>query len=141
MKLLRISLDSNVFADQDFIDWLQDCNKDFEIFLSVISALETYHWYNLRGISKELFNKDIQGLNAILLDLTSEEIYKISALTKKSNLRFKHHARDFIIGTQALIDKAILITSNHRHFDWMGKENVLSPDSLVTKVEKSSTKK
>jgi predicted nucleic acid-binding protein len=131
VKSLRISLDSNIFRDQDFIDWLQSSEDKIEVFLSVISALETFHWYNIRGISEELFKKDIEALGATINDLAYQNIFYISKNAKNSALPFRHHARDFIIGTHAQFHKAKLITFNKTHFDWLGQENVLSPDELV----------
>ncbi len=42
-------------------------------------------------------------------------------------------ARDFIIGTQAQIDQAKLITFNTKHFLWLEKDYLLTPDELVVK--------
>ena len=106
-----------------------------EIFISVISALETFHWYNIRGISEELFKKDIDALGAVVNDLSYQDIFDISNNAKISPLQFRHHARDFMIGSQALKNKSKLITFNLNHFEWLGKKNVLSPDDLVLLVE------
>ncbi len=132
---MRISLDSNVFRDQDFIDWLQSRRDHLDVFISVISALETYHWYNIRGLSKDLFEKDLQELNAQVLELSLEDIYKISASAQTTNLPFKHHARDFIIGTHAIDSQSVLITYNLKHFGWLKPGNLLSPDLLVLTIE------
>lgn len=135
VKLLRISLDSSIFRDQDFIDWLQLSKDKMEVFISVISALETFHWYNIRGISEELFKKDIDALGAVVNDLSYQDIFDISNNAKISPLQFRHHARDFMIGSHALENKSKLITFNINHFEWLGKKNVLSPDDLVLLVE------
>ena len=135
VKLVRISLDSSIFRDQDFVDWLQFSKDKIEVYISVISALETYHWYNIRGISEELFKKDINALGAIVNDLSYQNIFDISDNAKKSPLQFRHHARDFIIGSHALLNKSKLITFNLNHFEWLGKKNVLSPEDLVLLVE------
>jgi len=132
---LKISLDSNVFADQDFIDWLQERKDQLDIYLSVICALETFHWYNLRGISQELFEKDLEALGATIHDFNFSKIYQISANAKKAILPFKHHARDFIIVTQAIMRQSKLITFNLKHFGWLGKDNVLAPEDLVIALE------
>ncbi|MHA1996309.1 MAG: type II toxin-antitoxin system VapC family toxin [Candidatus Hodarchaeales archaeon] len=137
---MRISLDSNVFRDQDFIDWLQAAKDKMEVNISVISALETYHWYNIRGISDELFKKDMNALGAIVNDLTYQEIFAISKNAKKSTLQFRHHARDFMIGTQALKVKSTLITFNLHHFKWLGEEHLASPDELVLFMESNTEK-
>lgn len=106
-----------------------------EVFISVISALETFHWYNIRGISEELFKKDIVALGAVVNDLSYQHIFDISNNAKISPLQFRYHARDFMIGSHALVTKSKLITFNLNHFEWLGKENVLSPDDLVLLVE------
>ncbi len=137
---MRISLDSNIFRDQDFIDWLQTKKEKLTVNLSVISALETYHWYTIRGISEELFKKDMQALGAVINELAYSAIFSISKNAKKSVLPVRHHARDFIIGTQALKMKSKLVTFNTNHFEWLGEENLISPDELVLVIE-SETKK
>lgn len=115
---------------------MQISKDKIEVYISVLSALETYHWYNIRGISKELFKKDIKALGAIVNDLSYQKIFDISKNAKESALTFRHHARDFMIGTHALINKSMLITFNLNHFKWLGEKNVLSPDDLVLLVEK-----
>ncbi|KKK65194.1 hypothetical protein LCGC14_2976610, partial [marine sediment metagenome] len=77
-----------------------------------------------------------QALNIKIQNLTTKEIYDISTNAKSSTLPFKHHARDFIIGTQALLTQNILITYNIKHFTWMGKDHYLTPDELVLKISK-----
>ncbi|UCE14537.1 MAG: hypothetical protein JSV04_05000 [Candidatus Heimdallarchaeota archaeon] len=139
MKFLRISLDSNIFRDQDFIDWLQASKDKLEVFLSAISALETFHWYNVRGISEELFKKDMEALGAVINELTYQDIFHISRNAKNSALPFRHHARDFIIGTHAHIHESKLITFNKTHFDWLGQENILNPDEFVVLLETTDT--
>ncbi|MHA1236345.1 MAG: type II toxin-antitoxin system VapC family toxin [Candidatus Hodarchaeales archaeon] len=115
-------------------------SKDkIEVYISVISALETYHWYNIRGISEELFKKDINAFGAIVTDLSYQDIFDISKNAKESSLKFKHHARDFMIGSHALLNNTKLITFNLDHFKWLGKGNVLYPDDLVLLVEADAT--
>ena len=103
----------------------------FEVELSVIVALETFHWYNIRGISKELFDKDLEAIKARIMLLKPEDIYEITNNAKKSKLQFKLHAIDIIIGIQALLSNSTLITYNLRHFKWMGSKNILTPEQLV----------
>lgn len=134
---MKISLDSNVFADQDFIEWLQSNNNKLSIHLSLMVGLETLYWYKLRGLKKSEFDYDISKLNAEIHDLTFPEIDMISDNAIKSNIKFKHHARDIIIGSHALHYNCILVTENAKDFQWM-KENILSPDELVLRtVDKS----
>lgn len=133
---MKISLDSTVFRNPKFIFWLQR-NKDlFTINLSIIVVLETFHWYNLRKISKTTFDKMINSLNANIINLTKNQIGKISNNVFKSQLMFKHHSRDIIIASHSIQEQAIVITNNIKHFDWMDNKN-LTPDELVVlKTEK-----
>ena len=83
--------------------------EDFDINISVICALETYHWYNIRGLPKEHYKKDIDALGIETQDFNVEDIYNTSMNAKGSILPFKHHARDFIIGTNASVISSPLI--------------------------------
>lgn len=82
-----------------------------------------------------MFKKDIQELGAVIKELSYQDIYDISNDAKNSSLQFRHHARDFIIGSHALLNKSKLITFNLKHFEWLGTENIMSPDDLVLRIE------
>lgn len=127
---MKISLDSNVFADQDFLEWLQVNSKTFSIHLSFMVALETLYWYKLRGLNKDHFDYDLSKLEAQIHDLTSSELDSISDNAITSKIKFRHHARDIIIGSQAQYNECTLITNNAKDFQWM-KEEIMSPDELV----------
>ena len=128
---MQISLDSNVFRDQDFLEWLIVNSDQISIHLSIITCLETYYWYLMRKLSKTDFEKDLAALQAQIVPFVKNEIYQISQNAKDSSLRFKHHARDFIIGTHAQIQNSILITNNLKHFEWMGPNQAMTPDNFV----------
>ncbi|MHA1519876.1 MAG: type II toxin-antitoxin system VapC family toxin [Promethearchaeota archaeon] len=134
---MKISLDSNVFRDQGFIEWLIVNSDKISIHLSIISCLETFYWYSLRNLSKSDFKKDIKALQAHIVPFVHDEIYKISSNAKKSSLRFKHHARDFIIGTHAQLQESLLITKNLKHFEWLGPTKAMTPDDFVILFSKS----
>lgn len=131
---IKISLDSSIFRDIDFVEWLQLNSERFHISISVIVYLETYHWYNLRGIDKNLFEEEMSALNGKINDLYSSEVENISNNAIKSNLLFKHHARDLIIATHAIKQDSVVITLNKRHFDWMDAKP-MSPDELILSVK------
>jgi predicted nucleic acid-binding protein len=128
---LKISLDSNVFRDQLFIEWLETISDEISIEISVVVALETYYWYILRKLTKIDFQQDIMELHAKIQPFLDKDIYHVAENANKSSLRIKHHARDFIIGTQADIAKSLLITLNKKHFEWLPKEKVLTPDEFA----------
>ncbi|MHA2030606.1 MAG: hypothetical protein ACW99A_12725 [Candidatus Kariarchaeaceae archaeon] len=127
---MKISLDSTVFRDLDFIDWLYVNSEELEITVSVIVALETSYWYKLRGLDISMFLVELDKIKGKIDDLVVEDIDLITQNTIISNLKFRHHARDLIIGSHAQNRKSILITNNTRHFQWM-EENVMNVDDFV----------
>ena len=78
-----------------------------------------------------IFLEDIKELDAKIQPLFPEDVYNVAKNAQNSILRIKHHARDFIIGTQAEAAKAFLITQNIRHFNWLPKNRVLTPDEFT----------
>ncbi len=130
---MKISLDSNVFRDQNFIEWLILNTPEITVYMSIITTLETYYWYVIRGLSKSEFQEDISALHAQIVPFVSDHICPISTNAKNSRLRFKHHARDFIIGTHAQLKESILITHNLKHFPWINADHMMTPDDFVLK--------
>ncbi len=130
---MKISLDSTIFRDLDFVDWLYINKDNFKISISVIVALETSYWYKLRGLEKSMFPNEIKKINGTIIDLVADDIDLISQYSINSKLRFKHHARDLIIGSHSLKINSILITANTKHFQWMS-DNVMTPDDFVIMV-------
>lgn len=133
--LLKISLDANTFGVVDFIDWLVLNKNELEIHLSIIAALKVYHWYNLRGLSKDEFQLDIDSFNPIIDEVTYNNIFNISTKAKNARLRFKHHARDYIIGSQAELAGTTLLTYNLKHFEWVKDVEVMTPDDFILLFE------
>lgn len=135
MKLLKISLDSNTFGIVDFNDWLAEHKNVLDVKLSVVAALEVFHWYNTRGLSRDEFELDMKSIGASIDGLQIEDIFTTSNSAKHSDLRFKHHARDFIIGTHAIENSTALLTYNIKHFNWITKVDVMTPDQFVLLVD------
>ena len=137
MKLikLKISLDSTVFRNPKFLFWLQRNRNLFTINISIIVVLETFHWYNLRNIPKTTFDRMLNSFDAKIINLTKNQIGKISNNVLKSQLRFKHHSRDIIIASHSIQEQSVMITDNIKHFDWMDQKN-MTPDELVVLISK-----
>ena len=128
----RITIDSNVWRDNLFITWLQSENSPHKAHICpIIIYLETRLWYDMRGLQKVDFFEDLENLKTSTILFNEKHVEKLIEITKESRLPFKHHARDFIIGTQALVQQTKLITYNIRHFEWMEKNEVLTPERLV----------
>lgn len=61
---LKIGLDSTVFKNRKFIDWLIYNKNLFETHISEVVYMETLLWYKRLGIGKEGFDDDLNELKA-----------------------------------------------------------------------------
>ena len=61
---LKIGLDSTVFKNRKFIEWLIFNKNVFKTHISEIVYIETLLWYKRLGIGKEGFDSDLNELNA-----------------------------------------------------------------------------
>ena len=127
----RIDLDSNTFRNHDLINWLSINKEDISVDLSVIVYLETLFWYLTKSLSLEDFELDLKEIQATVTPFNPKLAQDAAKRAIKSILPFKHHARDFIIGTSAIQREAILLTYNISHFLWMPKGTVTTPEKFV----------
>ncbi|MFQ6126018.1 MAG: hypothetical protein ACE5R6_15635 [Candidatus Heimdallarchaeota archaeon] len=132
-SILRIDLDSNVFRNQDFINWLILNKEAVSAGLSVIVYLETLFWYLTKSLSVADFELDLRTIRAVITPLDPPLAQITAETAKNSLLPFRHHARDFIIGSSALKRKAILLSYNSKNFTWMPEDTVTSPESFLDK--------
>ena len=68
-----------------------------------------------------------------ILDEEIAEKATEAALKYGNDFPFRHHARDYVIGATALVEKASLVTNNTQHFDWLKREGIAvkTPENLV----------
>jgi predicted nucleic acid-binding protein len=130
-----ISLDSNVFRNQEFINFLIAERDKFVIFIPSIVFIETSFYYLTRGLMIDDFKNDIRDFGGKFLDLNSQIAIDTAINAKKTKISFKHHARDFVIGTTSLSKNAILITYNIKDFIWMPKDKFYNPESLFERYK------
>lgn len=131
---LKAGLDSTVFKNRKFIDWLIYNRDLFEIHISEVVYIETLLWYKRLGIGKEGFDGDLNELNAkiIFADVNMSDLVTENALNFGNEFPFKEHARDYVIGSIAESEGSCLITDNIKHFRWLsGKIQVMTPEEFV----------
>jgi hypothetical protein len=111
---LKIGLDSTVFKNRKFIDWLIYNRDLFETHISEVVYMETLLWYKRLGIGKEGFDDDLNELNAkiIFVDTNLPDLITENALKFGKEFPFKDHARDYVIGSIAESEESYLITDN-----------------------------
>ena len=123
-----------MFRNRPFLEWLRYTNKH-QLEISIITYVETLLWYRSRGFKKTDFDEELESLGMDVTKLSQEMADKITgnALKHRKTFPFKHHARDYVIGTSALENKATLITYNLDDFKWVTEEGgtVYTPESFL----------
>jgi len=133
----NIALDSNVFRNLDFINYLTLCKDRLSIHLPSVVQLEVGYYYLAKGATWDLFLQDIQKFNGILMDWSTIKVEEVlqNAISQKGVLPFKEHFRDFLIGTQCETLYCSLITYNGNHFSWLKQTITYTPESFVVFFE------
>ncbi len=139
-KLLKIAIDSNVFRNIDFINYLILHKNEISIALPSLVQLETGYFYLSKGYTWEDFLKYTQKFNAKLMEWNSIQIKDVlqNAFAQRDFLPFKHHFRDFIIGTQCETLSYSLITYNTTHFKWFKEVAAQTPEAFIVFFEKKN---
>ena len=138
-KKKKLAIDSNIFRNLDFINYLTLYRSDFHIYIPTIVQLEVGYFYLARGIVWEDFKTDIQKFNGIFLEWDNNLIPDVIryAFNERSQLPFKQHFRDFIIGVECRNNSASLITYNKNHFTWLSEIQIYNPEEFI-QIEESN---
>jgi len=93
-------------------------------------------WYKKLGLTRRQLDTELRKLKASIKGLNEDlaDGATNAALRHGKEFPFRYHARDYIIGVTALMEKATLITHNTQHFDWLTKEGVAvkTPENFVS---------
>ena len=130
-----ITLDSNVFRTQPFINWLMSDQAPHQQHLfPLIAYIEVLIWYEMNGLARSDLDDDLMRLKTKITSLNVDDVNDLLSNVRASpEFPFKHHARDFLIGTLSKKNTSILITYNKRHFGWLSPKLVLSPEEYLKK--------
>ncbi len=131
---MKLALDSGVFRNRRFLEWLRYAEKH-DLQISIIAYVETLLWYKALGLKQEDFDEELKNLGISVTELSRDLADRVTAnaLRHGRMFPFKHHARDYIIGTSALESRARLISYNLDDFKWVGEEGgaVDTPESFL----------
>ncbi|MHA1167904.1 MAG: type II toxin-antitoxin system VapC family toxin [Candidatus Hodarchaeales archaeon] len=129
----NITLDSNVFRNQTFIDWLSSNESIHDKhFFPLITYVEVLVWYEMRGLTREDLDDDLRKIKTEIVHFSIDYIDNLMKnIRTNPSYMFRHHARDFLIGTTVEIKDAILITNNKRHFMWLPAGKTVSPEEYL----------
>ncbi|TFH26220.1 MAG: hypothetical protein E4G98_07285 [Promethearchaeota archaeon] len=128
-----LALDSNVFRNYDFINYLSLNAQDFEIYLPTVVQLEVGYFYRTKGENWDFFLKDLEKFGCKLMQwgMFKNSIVIENAFMHRKELPFQHHFRDYIIGTECENEVEMLISYNIKHFIWVKKVKIVTPEELV----------
>lgn len=128
----KITLDSNVFRNQDFINWLMSSQAAHDEHIFPLTAyIEVLVWYEMKGLTREGLDNDLEKIKTTIETFSSIHIELLMEnIRKNPHFKFRHHARDFVIGTIAQYKGTILVTNNDRHFKWL-KTPIMSPEKYL----------
>jgi len=128
-----ITLDSNVFRTQPFINWLMsDKAPHYQHLFPLIAYIEVLIWYEMNSLTKRDLDDDLLQLKTKIATFQIEDVDDLLANVRASpDFPFKHHARDFLIGTLSKKSASLLITYNKRHFAWLPPALVMTPEEYL----------
>jgi tRNA(fMet)-specific endonuclease VapC len=129
---MDICIDSNVFSDSNFLQWIADNN--INVFLPSMAFMEnTYHEMKKHGGSLANFIYVLAGLRITVVPF-DRELALIAAKNASIKHDFKENARDHAIGAYAYKRKIPMITNNKKHFTCL--KEVYTPDEFMQKYRK-----
>jgi predicted nucleic acid-binding protein len=125
----KIILDTNVFSNREFCDWLK--NSDYTAYVSAISYTELlYHYLKKEGRDGEGFiDAFLEALNVQVIPF-DQKCAKIASKSAIGRWDFKNNARDYMIGSLAVKLGYPLITSNIKDFEWIKKGLLFTPEEF-----------
>ena len=125
-----------MFRNRRFLEWLRYTNKH-DVQVSILAYVETLLWYKVLGLNRKDFDQELANVGIAVTGLSETLADKITAnaVKHRKTFPFRHHARDYIIGTTALETKATLITYNVDDLGWLTGEGgaVDTPESFLAK--------
>jgi len=132
-KLEKIAIDSNIFRNLNFINYLRINKAKIQVYIPSIVSFELGYYFLTKGITWEDFLKEIQKFNGTFLEWDSVVLLEVlkNALNNKATLPFRHHFRDFMIGTQCENTSLDLISYNKNHFTWLKHVSIQTPEEFI----------
>ena len=126
----KIVLDTNVFSNKEFCNWLKD--SDYTAYISAIAYTELlYHYLKRKGeTGEEFIDAFLDALKVQVIPL-DRECAKIASKSAIGRWDFKSNARDYMIGCLAVKQKCPIITSNINDFEWMEEDFLFTPEKFL----------
>lgn len=130
---MDICIDSNVFANIDFLQWVAD-NK-VTVYLPSMAYMESaYHGGKKHSGSLASFISMLAGLKVTIVPFDNG-LALIAAKNAANKHDMKENGRDHAIGAYAYKRKIPMITNNKKHFTSL--KDVYTPDEFMKKCKTS----
>lgn len=87
----------------------------------------------MRGLTRNDLEDDLAKIKTEIVEFSLDYVNQLmSNIRSNPKFLFRHHARDFLIGTIVQQKDSLLITNNKRHFAWLFPQKVVSPEEYLT---------
>ena len=126
---MKLDLDTNVFNNRQFCDWL--FLQDKEKYLPAVAYMEYLYHHLKKGNTESMVDAFLEHMN-IVVPFGKDEAVQ-AALGSFGNWDFGDNAREYTIGATAIKLNVTLVTNNIKHFKWM--ENVTTPEDILKNTE------
>ena len=128
MIKLKLALDTNVFNNKKFCNWLL-LEKE-EKYLPAIVYMEYLNHHLKKGNTESMVDAFLEQMNITVVPFGKNEATK-AAQSRFNNWDSNENARKYTIASTAISLNAKLVTNNSKDFKWM--DNVLTPDDILEK--------
>jgi hypothetical protein len=134
-KKVIFSIDSNIFRNRDFINYMCLSKHEIQFILPTIVQFEVGFYFRSKGFELEEFMDEISDFEGIFLSWNNNLLWNTieTAYSNKTLLPFNPHIRDYIIGMESKLLQIGLISYNKKHFHWMNPISVLTPEEFILK--------
>ena len=128
MSMLKLVLDTNVFATRAWFEWLLE-HREVKAFLPCLAYLELVYHHLGRGKDASYVDGflELHGIEVVPVGMG---IARRAAESAAGRWDFREKASDYVIGATAIELGAQLVTYNKRDFSWMPSDSVLSPEQV-----------
>ena len=126
MIKLKLALDTNVFNNEKFCNWILQSRE--EKHLPAIVYMEYLHHHLKKGNTPSMVNAFLEQMNINIVPFGKNEAIK-AAKYSVNNWKPVENPREYIIGSTALLLNAKLVTNDIKNFKWIDK--VITPDELM----------
>ncbi|MDO8870815.1 MAG: type II toxin-antitoxin system VapC family toxin [Methanobacteriaceae archaeon] len=123
---MKLVLDTDVLYNKQFFNWL--LNSDEEKYLSAVVYMEYLYNQTNMGNTPSMVDTILNEMNVVVVPIGTEEAKMV---IEKSSKDFVKNARDYVVGSTAILLDAHLVTDNLENFKWL--ENVCTPAQILEK--------